>query len=58
MCTGASVLWVKGPGHEGDNPPLFNAEVNGWNHTYIFAYALMAHTGTRLSFTVTVLLQQ
>jgi hypothetical protein len=52
-------LWVKGPGHEADHPPLFSAEVkNGWNYTYIFVYALMARTGTPLSFTVTVLLQQ
>ena len=59
MGTGASFLWVKGPGHEDDHPPLFSAEVkNGWNYTYIFAYALMALRGTRLSFAITVLLQQ
>jgi hypothetical protein len=59
MGTGAFILWVKGAGREADHPPLFSAEVkNGWNYTYVFVYGLMAHTGTPLSFTVTVSLQQ
>ena len=53
------IEWVKGSGHEDDQPLPFSVEVkNGWSYTYMFAYALMACTGTPLSFTLTVLLQQ